>query len=99
MTEVNGVNEIKALTEKIQKELCMFYKIGESRLYLSASMGISIYPDSGPMIRLFDNAYRALAKAEKSGYRRTEFFLPEKQKYDYDELSPLKNPSKNAKIP
>jgi len=87
MPEVEDVNEIKVLTEKIQKELCTFYKIGDSRLYLSASMGISIYPDSGPVIRLFDNAYRALAQAEKYGYGRTEFFLPEKKKYDYDELT------------
>jgi len=87
-TEGNTViNEIKMLTEKIQKELCTFYKIGESRLYLSASIGTSIYPDSGPMIRLFDNAYRALMKAEKDRYGRTEFYLPEKKKYDYDELT------------
>ena len=87
MPEVDDINEIKMLTEKIQKELCTFYKIGESRLYLSASIGTSIYPDSGPMIRLFDNAYRALMKAEKDRYGRTEFYLPEKKKYDYDELT------------
>ncbi|BAF72908.1 sensor domain-containing protein [Sulfurovum sp. NBC37-1] len=87
VTDVDDIDEIKALTEKIQEELCTFYKIGENRLYLSASMGISIYPDSGPMIRLFDNAYRALAKAEKAGYGRTELYLLEKKKYDYDELT------------
>ena len=86
MTDVADLKEVQALAEKIQKELSTFYKIGESRLYLSASMGISVYPDSGPVIKLFDNAYKALAKAEKGGYGRIEFYVPEIQKHGYDEL-------------
>jgi len=87
MTEIKEIEEVKSLTERIQKELSAFYKIGGSRLYLSASMGISVYPDSGPVVKLFDNAYKALAKAEKIGYGRIETYLPEIQKYDYDELA------------
>ncbi len=86
MTDVADLKEVQALAEKIQKELSTFYKIGESRLYLSASMGISVYPDSGPVIKLFDNAYKALTKAEKGGYGRIEFYVPEIQEHGYDEL-------------
>lgn len=87
LPDVTDIEEIKSLTEKIQKELSTFYKIGDSRLHLSASMGVSVYPDSGPVIKLFDHAYKALAKAEKNGYGRTELYLPEAQKYDFDELT------------
>ncbi len=86
LPDVDNIEEVKVLAQKIQKKLSTFYKIGDSKLYLSASMGISVYPDSGPTIKLFDNAYKALAKAEKSGYGRIEFYIPEKQNHSYDEL-------------
>ncbi len=84
--EVDDIEEVKLWGERIEKELSTFYKIGGSRLYLSASMGMSVYPDSGPVIKLFDNAYKALAKAEKTGYGRMEIYIPEIQKHGYDEL-------------
>jgi len=86
MTDIDDVKEVELLAQKIQKELSTFYKIGDSRLYLSASIGISIYPDSGPMINMFDNAYKALSKATKNGYGRIEFYIPETEKNSYDEL-------------
>ena len=86
LPDVNDLKKVDALSQRIQKELNTFYKIGGGRLYLSASMGISVYPDGGPMIKIFDNAYKALTKAEKSGYGRIEFYIPETQKHHYDEL-------------
>jgi len=86
LSDVNDLKDVEMLAQKIQQELSTFYKIGGGRLYLSASIGISVYPDSGPMIKIFDNAYKALTKAEKSGYGRIEFYMPEKQNKTYDEL-------------
>jgi polar amino acid transport system substrate-binding protein len=86
MTDVDNTEEAEALAQRIQTELSTFYKIGASRLYLSASIGISVYPDSGPVIKMFDNAYKALNKAEKRGHGRIEFYVPEIQKHSYDEL-------------
>jgi len=85
-SDVKDLNEVKALAKRIQEELSVFFKIGESRLYLSASIGISAYPDSGPVIKLFDNAYKALSNAEKDGYGRIEFYIPEERTKEYDEL-------------
>ena len=87
ITDVYDIEETKEMMRNIQKELRRFYKIGGSRLYLTASIGISVYPDSGPAIKLFDNAYKALASAEKKGYGRMELYLPEPQKHAYDELT------------
>lgn len=83
---VKDLKELDSLAERIQKELSRFYKLGESRLHLSASIGIGVYPESGPVAKLFDLAYRALTQAEKSGYGRVEFFLRETEKNNYDEL-------------
>jgi len=87
VTEIHDIEETKVLLKKIQKELSYFYKIGDSRLYLTASIGISVYPDSGVMIKLFDNAFKALAAAEKRGHGRIEIYLPETQTHTYDELT------------
>jgi polar amino acid transport system substrate-binding protein len=87
ITGIHEIEETKVLLKKIQEELIHFYKIGDSRLYLTASMGISIYPDSGVMIKLFDNAFKALAAAEKKGHGRIETYLPEIQTHAYDELT------------
>ncbi|AKF24332.1 hypothetical protein YH65_02170 [Sulfurovum lithotrophicum] len=84
--DVKDIKELNDLAQRIQKELSRFYKLGESRLHLSASIGIGVYPDSGPVAKLFDLAYRALTQAEKSGYGRVEFFLKETEKNNYDEL-------------
>jgi polar amino acid transport system substrate-binding protein len=83
---VDDLESIKLLAERIQKGLSTFYKLGGSKLYLSASIGMSVYPDNGPMIKLFDYAYKALAEAEKGGHGRTEFYISEIQSQEYDEL-------------
>lgn len=84
--DIEDVEEVRRLAERIEKELSRFYKLGESRLYLSASIGISIYPDSGPIMKLLDFSYKALAESERNGYGRIEFYFSELQKANYDEL-------------
>ena len=71
---VESSDEIINLSEQIQKQLVSFYKMEDVRLYLTASIGISIYPESGSTLNLFDNAYKALAQAEKSGYGRISIY-------------------------
>jgi len=86
LNNVEDLETVKKIAQNIQKELRTFYKVGESRLFLTASIGISAYPDSGPVMKLFDNASKALSKAEKNGHGRIEFYIPEERKQKYDEL-------------
>ncbi len=83
---VESSNEIIFLSEKIQEQLVLFYKMEDVRLHLTASVGISIYPESGSTLNLFDSAYKALAQAEKSGHGRINIYEADVLKHEYDEL-------------
>jgi len=84
--DINSSDEVLSIVRKIQKRLASFYKMEDARLHLTASVGISIYPDSGPTLNLFDNAYKALAQAEKNGYGRVHIYIPGDMQHDYNEL-------------
>lgn len=83
---VESSDEIIRLSKQIQKQLVSFYKMEDVRLHLTVSIGISIYPESGSTLNLFDNAYKALAQAQKSGHGRISIYKAEVSKYGYDEL-------------
>lgn len=86
LSGLNKEEEVIALVEKIQKQLASFYKMEDVKLYLTASVGISIYPDSGSTRTLLDKAYKALAEAQKNGVGRIQIYSPEVSSHDYDEL-------------
>ncbi len=83
---VESSDEVIMLSKQLQEQLVSFYKMEDVRLYLTASIGISIYPESGSTLNLFDNAYKALAKAQKSGHGRISIYKADVQKHGYDEL-------------
>ncbi len=86
ISNLEEVDEVTSLIREIQKELTMFYKIEDVRLYLTASVGIAIYPDSATRRTLLDRTYQALATAQKQGYGKCEVYMPEAIRQDYDEL-------------
>ncbi len=65
-TEVSGVSEAIALASKIHSILSTPYQLGDSKLFVSASIGISVYSDktTGPD--------EMLAKADLALYRAKE---------------------------
>lgn len=83
---VESSDDIMKLSKQFQEQLVSFYKMEDVRLYLTASIGISIYPESGSTLNLFDNAYKALAQAQKSGHGRISIYIPDVSEYGYDEL-------------
>jgi len=83
---LDSSDDLLILIKIIQKKLASFYKMEDARLHLTASVGISIYPDSGSTLTLFDNAYKALAQAEKNGYGRVHIYVPSNKENDYNEL-------------
>ncbi len=83
---VESSDEIIKLSKQLQEQLVSFYKMEDVRLHLTASVGISIYPESGSTLNLFDNAYKALAEAQKSGHGRVSIYKADVLKHGYDEL-------------
>ena len=83
---VDAVDEVVYLSKQIQNELSSFYKVNDIRFHLTASMGISIYPDSGSTLTLMDHACKALSEAQKSGYGQIHVYMRSEQEQKYDEL-------------
>jgi polar amino acid transport system substrate-binding protein len=83
---LHSIEEARIFVEDIQKQLALFYKIEDVNLHLTVSAGIAIYPDSGSIRKLFDNAYKSLAEAEKEGDGKINIFILEKFATGYDEL-------------
>jgi len=72
------ISDIIIVVNKILKELSAEFKIGERSVYITASIGISIYPDDGHDIQeLIKNADTAMYAAKDKGKNRYEF-------YDYE---------------
>ncbi|WP_373031195.1 putative bifunctional diguanylate cyclase/phosphodiesterase [Sulfurovum sp.] len=86
VTNLHSLEEARTFVEDIQKQLALFYKIEDVNLHLTVSAGIAIYPDSGNIRKLLDNAYKSLAEAEKDGDGKINIFIPEEFAKDYDEL-------------
>lgn len=85
--ELQREDELLSLCKQIQDQLASFYTIGNVNLHLTASMGLSIYPDNGSRRTLLDNAYSALAQAEKKGQSTIVLYHNEMRQYEYDELT------------
>jgi len=86
LSNIDSQKDVLSVIKMIQNELISFYKMEKSNLHLTASVGISIYPDSSKTYNLLDDAYKALAKAEKSGHGRIEIYEPSQGQHEYDEL-------------
>ena len=86
VSKVKDEKEILEFIKMIQKQLSTFYKMQDVKLYLTASVGVSIYPDSGGTRDLLDKSYKALAKAQKEGTGRVRVYSKEVKAHDYDEL-------------
>jgi polar amino acid transport system substrate-binding protein len=84
---VESTDEVVYLSKQIQKELRSFYKINNIHFHLTASVGISIYPDSGSTLTLMDRAYKALAEAQQQGYGHIKIYKESELEKKYDELT------------
>jgi len=84
---IETADEVIYLSKQIQKELRSFYKINDIKFHLTASVGISIYPDSGSTRTLMDHAYKALSEAQKSGYGHIHVYTRSELEKEYDELT------------
>ncbi|MBD3790159.1 MAG: bifunctional diguanylate cyclase/phosphodiesterase [Campylobacterales bacterium] len=83
---LSKIEEAEEIAQKIQKQLVSFFSMSDAKLYLTASIGISVYPDSGPTRNLLDNAYKALYSAENKGQGKIEIYQSDSIQKEYDEL-------------
>ena len=83
---VESADEVVYLGRQIQDRLASLYTVNNVRFHLTASMGVSIYPDSGSTLVLMDRAYKALARAQKDGLGQISVYVQNEYEKKYDEV-------------
>ncbi len=77
LTELTDVSRLEPTLQKILRALEQVFQLGNEQAFVSASIGITLYPLDGKDIEdLFKNADQALYVAKGAGRNRFSFFTP-----------------------
>jgi len=80
MPDVAGRAEVNAVVEALIAAMAAVYLLDSERAFVSASVGIAVFPEHGREIEaLFKHADQALYAAKDSGRNRYHYFTPELQ--------------------
>lgn len=75
LPDVNSVNDAGKLASRILKEISTSYKVASHEIFVTGSIGISIYPEDGAdMEALIKNADTAMYSAKTGGKNRWHFY-------------------------
>jgi diguanylate cyclase (GGDEF)-like protein/PAS domain S-box-containing protein len=78
LQEMERPNQAAITAGRVLKALAEPHRVGESDLHVTASVGVSIYPDDGPDAEtLIKNADTAMYQAKATGRKTFQFFTPE----------------------
>ena len=82
MGEINDTESVERVAGQIIESLQLPFRLGEQQSYISASIGISLYPDNGlDMQSLVRNADQAMYEAKKKGRNRFQYFAEALQEH------------------
>lgn len=96
MEDVNTIDDVLLLAQKIQKVLAQPIHIEGHTLYISCSMGISIYPkDSTDAIDLIKNADAAMYQAKQEGKNCYQLYSSEMREFSLERMV-MKNSLRQA---
>ncbi len=77
LTELPGSSHLEGLLQKILRALEEVFQLGNEQVFVSASIGITMFPaDATDIEDLFKNADQALYVAKGAGRNRFSFFTP-----------------------
>jgi diguanylate cyclase (GGDEF)-like protein len=77
VTELRDPTHLSAILPKLLRSLSSAFQLGHEQVFVSASIGVTIYPDDGLEIEtLMKNADQALYAAKGAGRNRFSFFTP-----------------------
>jgi diguanylate cyclase (GGDEF)-like protein/PAS domain S-box-containing protein len=77
LTDITSTDHLEPLLQKILRSMDMLFQLGDEQVFVSASIGITLYPlDATEIEDLFKNADQALYVAKGEGRNRFSFFTP-----------------------
>ena len=77
LTDVSNTDLLEPLLQKILRSMDALFQIGDEQVFVSASIGITLYPlDATEIEDLYKNADQALYVAKGDGRNRFSFFTP-----------------------
>ena len=77
LSDLTGVSNLEHILQKLLQALESVFQLGEEQVFVSASIGITMYPlDATEIEDLFKHADQALYVAKGAGRNRFSFFTP-----------------------
>jgi len=84
---MQNVSELETVTQNILKKLARPFIFENEEIYISASVGISLFPDDSEQVsELLKNAEQAMYAVKKQGRNGYRFFTPSMQQEAQDRL-------------
>ncbi|MFA5627233.1 MAG: EAL domain-containing protein [Thiohalomonadaceae bacterium] len=80
LAELDNTDSVELIAENILQSLADPFKLGDETLYVSASIGITLYPNDATEVEgLLRNADQAMYAAKNEGNNRFSYFMPSMQ--------------------
>jgi diguanylate cyclase (GGDEF)-like protein/PAS domain S-box-containing protein len=77
LTDISNTDHLEPLLQKLLRSMDTLFQIGNEQVFVSASIGITLYPlDATEIEDLYKNADQALYVAKGDGRNRFSFFTP-----------------------
>lgn len=87
LSELEDLNSIDRIAQAILCKLSASFKLGEDIAFVSASMGITLYPtDANSIDNLLKNVDQAMYSAKASGRNRISYFTPSMQQAAHQKM-------------
>ena len=90
LSELKDLHHVETICQKILQALSQPFWVADVQVYISASLGITLYPtDASTVLELLKNADQAMYLAKNLGRNRFCYFTPSMQKESQNRLDLL----------